>query len=95
MYQLVFGWIATTITIVYKLPQMYTFYKEKSSKGVSIISFIIQTISYILYTIHGYMIKDPPIFIVSVVSLILNLILCCQYRYYRKNTEKVVIEIVE
>ena len=68
MYPLIFGWVATTITIVYKLPQMYTFYKEKTSKGISILSLTIQTISYILYTIHGYIIKDPPIFIVSIAS---------------------------
>ena len=47
MNQLIFGWIATVISIVYKLPQMYTFYKEKTSKGVSIISFEIQTINRI------------------------------------------------
>jgi uncharacterized protein with PQ loop repeat len=91
MYPLIFGWIATTITIVYKLPQMYTFYKEKSSKGISILSFGIQTISYILYAIHGYIIKDPPIFIVSIASLVLNLILCCQYFYYKEKSETVTL----
>ena len=95
MYNLLFGWIATTITIVYKLPQMYTFYKEKSSKGVSIISYGIQTISYGLYGLHGYMIGDPPTITVSSTSLVLNLILCCQYFYYKKKSETVVIEITE
>ena len=95
MYPLIFGWIATTITIVYKLPQMYTFYKEKSSKGISILSLAIQTISYILYTLHGYIIKDPPIFIVSIASLILNLILCFQYYYYRKKVDTVTLQFTE
>ena len=92
MYELIFGWIATVISIVYKLPQMYTFYKEKSSKGVSIISLEIQTINYILYSLHGYMIGDPPLFLVSVVSVFLNIILCCQYFYYKKNVEIVVMQ---
>ena len=95
MYPLIFGWVATTITIVYKLPQMYTFYKEKTSKGISILSLTIQTISYILYTIHGYIIKDPPIFIVSIASLILNLILCFQYYYYRKKVDAVILQFTE
>jgi len=91
MYELIFGWIATVISILYKLPQMYTFYKEKTSKGVSIISLEIQTINYILYSLHGYMIGDPPLFLVSVISVFLNITLCCQYFYYRKKEEIVVI----
>jgi len=92
MYNLIFGWIGTAITIAYKLPQMYTFYKEKSSKGISIISYGIQTSSYVLYGIHGYLIEDPPVLTVSSVSLVLNLILCCQYFYYKKNVEIVVMQ---
>ena len=91
MYELIFGWIATVISILYKLPQMYTFYKEKTSQGVSIMSLEIQTINYILYSLHGYMIGDPPLFLVSVISVFLNITLCCQYFYYRKKEEIVVI----
>ena len=91
MYELIFGWIATVMSVVYKVPQMYTFYKEKSSKGVSIMSLEIQTINYILYSLHGYMIKDPPLFLVSVISVGVNIILCCQYFYYKKNVEIVAV----
>ena len=77
-----FGWAGTTISFVYKLPQIYKFYKAKTSKGVSLISYGIQTSSYVLYTIHGYIIDDDPIIIMGVVSFMLNIILCGQYIYY-------------
>ena len=83
-----FGWAGTTISFVYKLPQIYKFYQVKSSKGVSLISYGIQTTSYILYTIHGYIIEDDPIIIMGVISFLLNVILCCQYLYYSRFEKK-------
>ena len=65
MYKLIFGWIGSSITILYKFPQMYKFYNKKTSEGVSIISYGIQTVGYIMYAIHGIIIKDGPIIIVE------------------------------
>ena len=79
-----FGWTGTVISFLYKLPQIYKFYKVKTSKGVSIISYGIQTTSYVLYTIHGYIIDDDPIIIMGLVSFMLNIILCMQFLYYSR-----------
>jgi uncharacterized protein with PQ loop repeat len=91
MYKLIYGWVGTSITIIYKLPQMYKFYNEKTSEGVSIISYGIQTFGYIMYAIHGIIIKDDPCFIMGAVAFFLNLILCCQYFYYRKKIDTVIM----
>ena len=85
MYTSIFGWLAALITFIYKLPQIYTFYKGKTSKGISIISYLIQTFGYILYAIHGIIIDDHPVFITGAVSFFLNIILVSQYTYYKKQ----------
>ena len=64
MYKYIFGWLATSCTLSYKLPQIYKFYNKKTSEGVSIISLYIQGIGYILYGIHGLIIKDYPILLI-------------------------------
>ena len=59
----IFGWGGTSITFLYKFPQIYKFYKSKTSKGISITSYIIQTFGYIfkiidfgraIYTFKGH-----------------------------------------
>ena len=80
-----FGWLGTTCTIVYKLPQIYKLYKSKTSKGLSIMSYSIQTISYVPYVVHGIIINDLPTITLGAGALFFNLILCFQQYYYRKN----------
>ena len=90
MYYSVFGWGGTTITFVYKIPQIYKFYKSKTSLGISLLSYSIQTSGCVLYAIHGAIIEDNPIFIMGVVSFFLNIILCCQYIYYNKRDLRII-----
>ena len=86
MYKYIFGWLATVFSLSYKFPQIYFFYKEKKSDGVSISSLYIQTLSYILYGLHGLFINDNPIIAMGCISLVLNIILCIQYHCYKNNT---------
>ena len=79
-----FGWLGTTCTIIYKLPQIYKLYKSKTSKGLSIISYGIQTVSYVPYVVHGIIINDPPTFAMGLFSLILNIIICLQICFYKR-----------
>ena len=46
MNKSVFGWIASSITVVYKLPQIIKLYKTKKSDDLSIMSLFIQLIGY-------------------------------------------------
>ena len=83
-----FGWAGTTISFVYKLPQIYKFYRSKTSRGISIISYGIQTSSYVMYTIHGVIIEDDPIIVMGILSLLLNIVLISQYYYYKIKYDK-------
>ena len=82
MYRNELGWIATILTFIYKFPQVYKLYKLKNVKGVSIVSYNIQTLGSIAYIVHGQIIKDYPVMIMGIETLILNIILCLQYYYY-------------
>lgn len=82
----IFGWLATFITLTYKLPQMLKLYKVKKTDGLSIISYSIQAIGYIFYTLHGFFIKDNPILFMGLASTFQSIILISMYFYYNKNT---------
>ncbi len=84
-----FGWLGMGATLLYKLPQIYKLYKGKTSKGVSLISYSIQTISYLPYAVHGIIIDDFPIFAMGTFSFILNVILCMQIIFYHKYYDQV------
>ena len=84
-----FGWAAMTITFIYKIPQIYKFYKSKTSNGVSLLSYIIQALGYVLYSIHGYIIDDPPVIYMGFTSFCMNMVLCSQYIYYTNNNHKI------
>ena len=83
----VFGWIASSITIIYKLPQIYKLYKTKKSNDLSIISIFIQTLGYIFYTLHGWTMNDFPILVMGSVSLIQNTILSIMYFCYKEKID--------
>jgi uncharacterized protein with PQ loop repeat len=87
-----FGWLGTTCTLLYKLPQIYKLYKSKTSKGVSLISYSMQTISYLPYAIHGIIIDDLPTFAMGAFSFILNVILCIQIIYYHYKYDTIIDE---
>ena len=93
MNTLIFGWISVFGTFLYKLPQIYKFYKTKTSEGVSLTSYIIQTLGYVCQIIHGFIINDLPTITLGGGALILNLILCFQQYYYHKKV--VVIDTIQ
>ena len=52
MSKTVFGWVASSITVVYKIPQIVKIYKTKKSADISILSLFAQLIGYIFYILH-------------------------------------------
>ena len=90
----IFGWIATTITFLYKLPQIYKLYKTKSSNDMSLTSLTIQTTGYVFYIVHGFTIDDHPTLVMGGISLLQGIILvflCCVYKNKKciiKNEEE-------
>ena len=78
----VFGWLASSITLIYKLPQIYKLYKKKKSDDISFISLLIQSVGYIFYIMHGITIEDLPIIVMGSGALFQSIILIILYLLY-------------
>ena len=87
MSKSLFGWIASSITIIYKMPQIVKLYRTKKSADLSIVSLFIQLIGYIFYILHGYTLNDLPIIFMGAGALFENLVLMILYYCYYENTE--------
>ena len=87
MSKSLFGWIASCITILYKIPQIVKLYKTKKSADLSIVSLFIQLIGYIFYILHGYTLGDLPIIFMGTGALFENMIIMIMYYCYYGNTE--------
>ena len=70
MEKILFGWIATSFNLIYKLPQIYKLYKKKDASGISVIAYILQSTSYLFYILHGSFNEDYPIVVMGSSSLI-------------------------
>tara|TARA_Y100000816_G_scaffold237528_1_gene183522 strand:+ start:557 stop:883 length:327 start_codon:yes stop_codon:yes gene_type:complete len=84
----IYGWIASSITLIYKLPQIYKIFKTKKSNDISIISLLIQTTGYIFYILHGFHINDTPILLMGSGALFQTLILVFLYFLFKENENK-------
>ena len=83
MEKILFGWIATSFSLVYKLPQIYKLYKTKEVSGISLKAYILQTISYLFYIIHGSFNTDFPIVVMGISSFTQCLIILFLGNKYR------------
>lgn len=78
--------IATIMGIIMSLgyfPQAYKVYKNKSSKDISLLAFVIFSLGTLTWFIYGLALKDIPIilgFILGVIGSWLVLILSLIYR---------------
>ena len=86
MEKILFGWIATSFNLVYKLPKIYKLYKTNDARGISIKAYVIQTISYIFYMLHGIFNSDYPIIVMGISSFIQCLVIIKLWRK-AKNTQ--------
>jgi len=85
----IYGWIASSITLIYKLPQIYKLYNRKQSSDISILSLLIQSLGYIFYIIHGWNINDDPIIVMGSGALFQTIVLILLYfLYINKQVEE-------
>ena len=85
MEKILFGWIATSFNLIYKLPQIYKLYKTNDARGISIKAYVLQTFSYIFYMLHGIFNSDYPIIVMGISSFIQCLVIIWLWRK-AKNT---------
>ncbi len=88
METILFGWIATSLNLVYKLPQIYKLCKTHDARGISFRSYIIQTLSYIFYMLHGIFNNDYTIIVMGCSTFIqCSIILWLSYKYKNQTSE--------
>ena len=83
----VFATIMGVILSLGYFPQAYKVYKNKSSKDISLLAFVIFSLGTLTWFIYGLVFKDLPIilgFVVGVIGSWLVLILSLVYRKKRK-----------
>jgi len=82
---LIFGWLGGIINCVHVLPQMVKIYRNKSVENISEFSIFIKLIAAILYIVHGFLIWDMPLFVMTLVVSFQYIFILCQYKYYKSN----------
>jgi len=90
MINSIFGWIATGLSSLYRIPQIIKICKTKEVTSLSKCSYMIQTTSYILYIIHGYIEEDYPIIGMGTIAVCQNtfiLYLCMRYKKKGSNVD--------
>lgn len=77
------GYIAAILTTISLLPQAIKVILEKKTDSVSLSMYIMQVFGLILWILHGIFIKDMPLIISSLISVILALIILVYKLIYK------------
>lgn len=81
----IIGYLGIFFGFCYKLPQMWTIYKKKSGKNLSISSFLLQNAAYVSFIVYLCS-KDKIDYLILIyycIALILNVIILCMKQYYK------------
>ena len=70
MNQLI-GLFAGSLTTISFLPQVIKTWKSRSAKGLSLGMFLLFSLGVLLWLIYGLIIKDIPVIVANLVTLIL------------------------
>ncbi|WP_069791895.1 SemiSWEET transporter [Cyanobacterium sp. IPPAS B-1200] len=65
------GLMAGTLTTISFLPQALKTWRSKSAKDISLAMFLCFCIGVILWIIYGFFVKDIPVLLTNLVTLIL------------------------
>ena len=74
--------LAPLFSCIQLLPQVYKTYITKSAEDLSYYSLICLVVTTLLWTLHGYFIKDAALFIAGIISLFINFSLFWLYIKY-------------
>ncbi|MDN3017886.1 SemiSWEET transporter [Paenibacillus sp. BSR1-1] len=84
----IFGYLAAILTTLSFLPQAIKTIREKNTEGISFIMYGMFTAGVLLWLIYGLFIKDIPIIVANLITLILALtILFLKMKYSGRGTK--------
>jgi len=81
------GYLGIIFGFLYKGPQIWTIYKKKSGRNLSISSFLLQNAAYVSFIIYLCS-KDKIDYLILIyycIALILNVIILGMKRYYKAS----------
>lgn len=67
----IFGYLAAILTTLSFLPQAIKTIRDKNTEGISLIMYSMFTAGVLLWLVYGVFIKDVPVIIANLVTLIL------------------------
>jgi MtN3 and saliva related transmembrane protein len=68
----IFGTAAATLTTASFAPQLIKTIKTKETKDISLLMYSVYLIGIIMWLIYGIMLKEVPIIIANIITLILS-----------------------
>jgi MtN3 and saliva related transmembrane protein len=82
MIPFIIATLAPIVNTIQMLPQLHKTYTTKSVRDVSLNSLFLILLTNLLWLLHGYFIKDIPLLVGGIVSLIINISLLTLYFFY-------------
>lgn len=79
------GSIATVLSLLYRVPQIYKIYKDKNGETISIWALVLQNVSYGLWITYGVLANDIILNISSCIAAVQNLVIYLLIIFYRKR----------
>ena len=68
--------------MAYTAPQILHMWRSKSAKGVSALSMWVRVVSLVLYIVHGVLIMDPPLIVMSALAATQTFVILWLVRKY-------------
>lgn len=82
----VFGWLAGGISALHNVPQIIHVCKRKSAADISLTALSMRMLSLVFYILHGILIQDLPILVMSTIIFAQCCIICIQKYRFRTET---------
>ena len=71
----ILGYFAGTLTTISFVPQVIKIWKPKSTKDISLITFIAFCLGVFLWMVYGIILRSLPVIIANSIGLVLGLII--------------------
>lgn len=78
----IIGLTAAILTTLAPIPQLIKIFRQRETKDISLVMYIVVTIGIALWMIYGFLINNLPIILANIVTLIVTIsILFLKIRY--------------
>ena len=76
-----YGWIAGGLSAAHNFPQIWHVYRRQSAKDISAWALAVRMMSLVFYIVHGRLIEDLPLTVMSG-FILWQCVVLCALKYY-------------